>query len=360
VGGWIQQGVTFNPDSPVDGVNGPLATNDHSNAYQLNQAWLYFVRPTNTDGCGWDVGGRFDMVFGSDWRFGMTNGLEDKINGNGNEYGLVLPQMYIDVAYNDLTIRMGHFATFTSYEVVPAPLNFFYSHAYCMSGYFDPLLVTGVMTDYKLNDNWTILNGFHRGQLMFDDTNDKLNYLGGFKWACDCKRTTLSLMVDVGPEDPAGVQTRTSAFLVLTHRIDESLQYAMQYTYGQQEGVSTYTAGQNAEWYGICQWLTYTIDPKWSAGARLEWMRDDDGARVVGLGTILGSTAGSTLLPGFAGDFYDLSFGLNYRPNGNFLFRPEVRWDWYDGTTNLGGDLPFDDGNSNSQFTMAMDLIVTF
>ena len=39
---------------------------------------------------------------------------------------MILPQFYLEVAVNNLTVKLGHFATFTSYEVVPAPMNFFY------------------------------------------------------------------------------------------------------------------------------------------------------------------------------------------------------------------------------------------
>ena len=105
------------------------------------------------------------MVYGTDWRFGQCSGLENRIDDPNSFYGLILPQFYLEVAYNDLTVKMGHFATLTSLEVVPAPLNFFYSHSYLMAGYYDPLLVTGLQAEYKLNDNWTAIGGFNRGWL---------------------------------------------------------------------------------------------------------------------------------------------------------------------------------------------------
>ena len=33
----------------------------------------------------------------------------------------------------------------------------------------------------------------------------------------------------------------------------------------------------------------------------------------------------------FAGDFYDMTFGLNYHPNANVQIRPEIRYDWFIG-----------------------------
>ena len=52
MGGWVQQGITFNNLQPADRFNGPNPINDRDAEYQLNQAWLYFNRPTKTDGCG--------------------------------------------------------------------------------------------------------------------------------------------------------------------------------------------------------------------------------------------------------------------------------------------------------------------
>jgi hypothetical protein len=361
VGGWIQQGVTLNGDHPADGFNGPLCTNDFANEYQMNQAWLYFVKPTQTDGCGIDVGGRVDVVYGTDWRFGQSFGLETRIDSPNSSYGLILPQFYGEVAINDLTVKLGHFAAFTSYEVVPAPANFFYSHSYLMSGYFDPLLVTGLQGDYKVNDNWTAVAGFNRGWMMFEDPADTLNFLGGVKWTSDSKRSATSVMVDAGKQlnlFTGQSNDRTSFIAVFTHKLNEKLSYASQYTVGHEANGSGVVRGQDAEWYGTEQMLIYQINSKLSAAARYEWVRDDDGSRVFGIGAA--GVPGWNSLPGFAGEFSDLSLGLNYRPLANIVFRPEVRWDWYHGPANGQGNLPFDGSNKNEQFTVGMDLLWTF
>ncbi len=361
VGGWVQQGLTFNADNPRDRFNGPVTTNDQSQQYQLNQAWVYFVKPTKTDGCGFDIGGRVDVVYGSDWRFGMNQGLENRINGSDNLYGLILPQFYLELAFNDLTVKLGHFATMTSYEVVPAPANFFYSHSYLMAGYFDPLLVTGLQAEYKLGDNWTLIGGFNRGWMMFEDPAGDMNFLGGVKWVSDDKRTTLSSMVDAGSQVGfTGNNDRTSWINVFTYQLNECWNYAAQYTVGQELNGSTVNLGSTAHWYGTDQYLFYKLNPQWSTGLRYEWVRDEDGSRIAGIGNRPETTYGWLGKPGFTGSFHALSLGLNYRPHPNFVFRPEVRWDGYDGPTNLAKQLPFNDGSKCSQFTTAMDLIVTF
>jgi hypothetical protein len=364
-GGWLQQGVTFNGWNPADRFNGPITTNDRSDEYMLNQMWVYFVRPTKTDGDGFDIGGRVDVVYGEDWRFGQCVGLETRINSPSNFYGMVLPQFYLEVAYNNLTLKAGHFATLTSLELVPAPLNFFYSHSYLMSGYFDPLLVTGLQADYKLNNGWTVVGGFHRGWNLFENPfGDTLNFLGGLKWASEDKRSAVSVMVDAGPTATfTGFHDQTSVIMVFTHQFNERFFSGTQITVGGEPGGSAITPGDNDAWYGFEQLFTYNLNPKWSLGFRYEWIQDNEGSRIAGIGNVLGTNRGWAGKPGYAGSFSDLSLGLNYRPHPNFVLRPEIRWDWFNGPTNPNDPvypLPFGDGAHSSQFTTGLDLIVTF
>jgi hypothetical protein len=361
MGGWVQQGITYDAWNPTDRFNGPEYTNDRSGEYQLNQAWLYFVRPTKTDGCGWDIGGRVDVVYGTDWRFGQCAGLENRIDDPNSFYGLVLPQFYGEIAVNNLTVKMGHFATLTSLEVVPAPLNFFYSHSYLMGGYYDPLLVTGMQAEYKLNDNWTAISGFNDGWLQFEDPTNTLNFLGGVKWASTDKKSALSAMVISGPTMTfAGFHTVDNCIMVYTHAFSEKFTWGAQVTVGRENHGSLINPGHDDSWYGTEQLFSYKLNPKWAAALRYEWVQDNEGSRVAGIGNILGTGRGWTGAPGFAGALSDLSLGLNYRPNKNWVVRPEVRWDWYAGTRNVAQQLPFNSFNNSDQFTAAVDAIVTF
>ena len=64
-GGWIHGGATFNP-SPTHGFNGPVIFADQANRFQLNQFNLFLRRPVVSEGRVWDLGGRFDFMFGSE------------------------------------------------------------------------------------------------------------------------------------------------------------------------------------------------------------------------------------------------------------------------------------------------------
>ncbi len=198
LGGWLEQGITFN-DQGNDGFNGPVATNDMAGEYQMNQMWLYLHRPADTGGCGFAWGGHIDMIYGTDWRFGINHGLEDRINGfDYQSYGLVIPQAYLELAYNNLSVKLGHFAAILDYEAVPAVMNPFYSHSYSY-GYTVPQLVTGALADWKMTDQFSVQAGFHRGREMFEDFNDELEVMAGVKWVSADKGTSMPSRPGVKP-----------------------------------------------------------------------------------------------------------------------------------------------------------------
>jgi len=353
--GWVEQGLTFNSLSPTNRWNGPVFCNDRSNEYEMNQLWIGWERAVKTDGCGWDIGGRIDLTYGSDWRYGECYGLETNIDAPNHLYGFILPQFYLEVGYNDLTVKLGHYAASIGYEVVAAPGNFFYSHSYAL-GYSEPVLVTGVQADYKLNEYWNLIGGFHDGFNAFEDPNGALHFLGGMKWHNDEHKVSLSLMTDIGPQDAAADNQYVYA-LVFKKNFSEKLLYAFEQVFGGTENVSSTQPGGYAKWYGLDQYLIYTLNPCWSAGARVEFFRDQNGSRVAGVGN---ANYGWMAAPGFAGTFTEATLGLNWHPHPNFVVRPELRWDAYSGSTNLQGQLPFGDGTRSSQFLFATDLIFSF
>ena len=63
--------------------------------------------------------------------------------------------------------------------------------------------------------------------------------------------------------------------------------------------------GHTAYWYGVDQYLYYTINDCWKAGIRVEWFRDEDGTRV-GLNRLT-----NTNDPPYGRNFYSFSAGVN-------------------------------------------------
>ena len=370
--GWADAGVTANSRFNDSRYNGVTTFNDRHEG-MLNQFYAVMERTICTGGCGWDFGGRVDLLYGTDYIFTQALGLELDPDGspgwNGSPfYGLAMPQAYGEVGYGNLSTKIGHFYTPMGYESVMAPNNFFYSHAYTMQ-YGRPQTHTGALATYRLGPNASLIGGLVNGWDAFDRVSDPLAYIGGFTWNSG-DRLSLAFTVITGMEPTlvnslgAGDFTPRHMYsFVANYQINDCWTYVFQHDLGHQDDAAALVANDpaigvnpHAEWYGINQYLFRQINDCWSAGFRFEWFRDDDGVRVTGLRPDAGHPLFA--VPGrFAGDFYEMTAGLNWKPNNNIVVRPELRYDWYDGI-NLNGIEPFSDGNRDDQFLAAVDVIV--
>jgi hypothetical protein len=245
---------------------------------------------------------------------------------------------------------MGHFFTIIGYEVVQAPGNFFYTHAYTHQ-YGEPFTHTGMLGIYQLNDQLSVTAGLTRGWDNFDDTigKDSLGFLGGVNWTSCNEAVELAFAISASEEGPLNVNRTMYSMIGILHLTD-NLTYVIEHDYGQDvlPGVLM------AEWYGLNQYFFYQINPCWAAGLRVEWFRDHDGTRVTGVrptNTLAGAS--------FPGNFYEITAGLNWKPRENLIIRPEVRWDWYEASGAVA-PLPYDAGDQASQFLFAIDAIVTY
>jgi hypothetical protein len=163
-GGWINAGVTYSSNSSK--FNGPVTFGDRASELQVNQLYFYIQRAVNTEGGSWDFGGRFDFLYGTDAVFtqayGSPKGHWDlRLLNSDRFYDIALPQAYFEVFApfgNGITAKIGHFYTIIGNEVVPAPDNFFYSHAYTMQ-YGEPFTHTGVLLSYPFDQNWSVTGG---------------------------------------------------------------------------------------------------------------------------------------------------------------------------------------------------------
>ena len=348
VGGWVSSGIYGNAHGATD--NGPLAFNDVGDGYTLNQLWISADKATDTGGHGVDWGGHIDYIFGVDgpdtqafgdggWDFGWNT---------GRDYGSAIPQLYAEVAINDLTIKGGRFYTIIGWEVVQAPDNFFYSHAYTMY-YAEPFTHTGFLASYALNDAVTVHGGWTAGwDSGWENLNGASTFLGGVALTLS-ESASLSWACTAGSQGNAGGVSLGDIYMnsiVFEYAFTDNLTYIFQHDLGAVSGLGVVPS----QWYGINQYIQYQINERWAAGMRVEWFRDDDGQRV-----FINDVTGI----GNAGNYYGLTWGLNYKPHANVIVRPEIRYDWYDGNFASGAQ-PFNNGADDEQFSGGFDFIVTF
>jgi putative OmpL-like beta-barrel porin-2 len=353
VGGWANAGITYASHSNDNGNNGviPFGT-DRVNEFQLNQTYLFIEKAVNTEGSGWDFGGRVDFMFGTDAPSTQAGGWDNQILGSSgnksfNQYDVAFPQAYAEIYApigNGLTLKAGHFYTIIGYEVVTSPDNFFYSHAFTMN-YGEPFTHTGVLATYQINDNWSVTGGAVDGWDNFRNNGGDWSFLGGVNWSSDDEATWLAVSLITGENgDDSVAQNTTMYSIVFGHDFSDKLHYVFQHDFGViEDGAAT---GDDSDWYGINQYLTYDINDQLSAGLRAEWFSDraTDGA------------GGSRLGQNFNANYYAVTAGVNYSPVEWLKFRPEVRYDWAD--TNGAGTVF--GGNKNDQVQVAMDFILTF
>ena len=359
--GHIASGATANADNPNSRYNGPMTFNDREGEYMLNQAVLSFGRDVDNCGMGWDWGGRMDLLYGTDYIFTQAVGLETQPDGtnawNGSKmYGLAMPQAYLDFAYNDLSLRLGHFYTIMGYEGVSATSNFFYSHAYTMQ-YGEPFTHTGGLFSYQWSDSIAFTGGLVNGWDKFDATTDKLAFLGGMTYTPYHGRYTVSSSLIIGEEDgAAGVtEERRGVSFVFDYQVTDRVNYVLQHDNFTEEVIP----GVTNEWYGINNYLFYQYTDCLSFGIRAEWFRDDDGARLMGTHlreTLTARPAVDPVMANWAGNYYNVTIGANWKRGSNITIRPELRWDWSDGTVAQ----PYDGGTKDSMFTAAVDGVFVF
>ncbi len=336
VDGWFEFGIGGNPRANrQNGNNTPVTFNDQTNEVTGNELYTYIERAVNTEGDSWDIGFRADLLYGTDARFTKTSNFDSRWLSNG-EYTLSMPQWYAEVfapVGNGLTTKVGHFYTIIGYEVVTAPDNFFFSHAYTMQ-YGEPFTHSGFLSTYTVNDNISISAGVVSGWDALFDT--PANFLGGASYTTDDGNTSLYVSLITGDATNANKHNRTMYSVVLTHDFLENFHYVLQHDFGIEQRINA--TGGAARWYGINQYLTYDITDTLGAGMRFEWFRDEHGVRV-GFGS---------------NSYYAITGGVNWTPLSWLKLRPEIRYDWA-----TAGNA-YDGGRLGDQLLLSMDAIIQF
>lgn len=356
--GWIDAGFIGNMSDPGSKFNGPYNGVDRSNEVMLNQ--FYLIGQRALPQYGWGLGGRVDVLYGEDFWLAESTGFERYQTGaerwNPEYYGVAFPQAYVDFGNQDLSLQVGHFYSIMGYEGMMAPDNFFYSKSYSYQ-FAGPFQHWGGQVNYNLNESWSVQLGLVNGWDALDRVSDDVSFIGKIKYEGPTGIWS-SLAVLTGKEynNQANLNLARNDFenrtryswlvgLPLTCRME----YVFHHWLGaQQDGALD---GGAAYWYGIDQYLYYSINNCWKAGARFEWFRDEDGTRV-GLNRPSNPNNGP-----YVGDFYSLALGLNWKPRTNLMVRPEIRYDWYDGDAVVD---PFDDGADSSQLMLGIDAILFY
>ena len=318
----------------TEGANGfgTGLMNSYPNNLQLHQQWAYLEKVVNTGGSGVDWGFRVDYVYGTDapdtqafggqlddWDFGWWYGPD------GNGYGSAIPQAYAEVG------------TVMGYEAVPATGNFFYSHSF--EFYIsEPFTHTGVLLDYALADDVTVVGGWTAGWDTGFTNNGGSCFIGGLRLQLT-DNAALSYMTswgDAGFDDQFGNPgSDTNGYfhtILFTWDVSDNWTYVMQSNLIDNDLL----LGSNKDAISWNNYLFYTINDCWKVGTRFEYFKDP---RIP-----VRQTGGDAV-----NEVYDFTVGLNYKPMANVVVRPELRWD----------DFHRDSGLQDT-FLFGIDTVITY
>ncbi len=213
-----------------------------------------------------------------------------------------------------------------------------------MFGFAIPFTQTGILASYNLTDQWSITGGITRGwDQAFDDNNDAIDFLGQVKFA-PSKDQSFILNVSIGPQRANNTSDyRYLLDFVYNTALSDQLSVAVNADFGWEQNAAI--DGEDAKWWGIAGYGSYklTSDGMFTLNGRLEWFRDDGGAR--------------TGLDGL--NLYEATVGVAIKPLpkdrfGQYLqIRPELRFD-------LSNDDVFNDFTDDNQLTFGVDLLYAY
>ena len=404
---WLSAGASL-PSHSSDGTEAIARFPDTYDKFLMNQLYFTIGRSVNKRGNSIDIGGRLDLLYGSDYYFTSALGLETKTvapNGNaiwdldpkkaaaswnssdgtrnaGNAalYGLSMPQLYGEFFLPlglGTTVKAGHFYSMMGHESAMSPENFFYSHTWTMT-HGEPVTFTGVVVSQQLTQRLTGIIGYTSGWDVWKNPRGTGSVITGFKWNSNDRNTELAFTVHTGNSradvnSPYRDGERTNYSLVYSRQLAPRWKWVLQHDLGFENNVneafdrrvpgdpkSNFVDGR---WASLTNYLYYTFNEKWSVGGRFEWFQDTHGSRIAPFYPY----ENLVQRPGFSSwtsgqNYYNMTLGLNWKPRHYITLRPEIRWDWSDVERNLYNQSVgmFGDFSSKSLCTVALEGYVKF
>ena len=338
--GHFEGSFTHNFDNPAQDLNLGRVFDLKNDRPTINQIDFNIERPVDLAAHQWDVGGRVELLYGSDARFIHSHGLLDNYDFfHGPEYQFDLPQAYIDVAVpvgNGLRVRAGKFLFF---KQIDPNASVFYSHSFSFGAAL-PFTLTGITGYYPITDQVNVEGGISRGwDQSVDDNNGAIDALFRVRDNVN-DQLSLALAAIIGPElDHDNRHYREAVDFTVNYAATERWTFLLDMVLGTQARPSSVG---DANWYGVSGYAIYQINEYLAAALRLEWYRDEEGFTTALKQTLYEATIGVTITP------------FPHDPIGqNFKLRPELRGDY--STRRF-----FDGLSRHDQWTIALDAIFNF
>ena len=366
ISGWIDGGITFNPDTPRDNQNFGRLFDDRANEPLLNQAVINFERVLAAQPGEFDWGFKAQFMFGSDARYIHSLGLLDSVMKT-SLYQPDIVEAYVSLHLSLLTergvdVKLGKWVTLEGAETIDPRTNVFYSHTYIFD-FGIPFNHTGALFTVHTTNWLDLMAGVTRGvNTSVEDNNDSPAFDGGVGLNLNEGKLVVSASTHIGPETPNNNSAlRYLNDITVTWKIRNKLTSITDMNYARDDLA-------NADGFGVAQYFTYAITDKVTAKIRGEIWRDDKGFFVAQFADphdpVRALDGEATIDPRTIGGgrttYGALTVGLDIKPAvpkplTGLTIRPELRVDH-----SLNGTRSFNDSKDQTLFTAAVDAIITF
>jgi hypothetical protein len=365
--GWIEGGLTGNPDAPVDSHNFGHLFTDRANEPLLNQVVITGERALDPNATGFDWGFKVQFMYGSDARYIHSLGLMDLTTNERvqPDFPEVYASAHIPIpATGGLDLKLGKFVTLEGAETIDPRTNVFYSHSYIFN-FGIPFNNTGFQSVLHVNKNLDLYAGINRGvNTSIQDNNHSIAFEGGIGLnLLDGNLTTLAV-THVGPETPHNNHDwRYLNDITTIWKITKNFTSITDLNL-------IYDAGVDAYGYGGAQYFTYAVNDWLQLGVRGEIWRDDKGFYVAQFranNDFIHIERGDNIpfdpsnLGGGETTYFAITGGVTIKPPmpkplAGLLIRPEVRYD----RSLTDRFKPFEQNTSRDQWTIGFDAILEF
>ncbi|MDR2755741.1 MAG: porin [Planctomycetaceae bacterium] len=366
--GWVQAGVYTNSRGntvtrtkgansngrsvtqlELQSGNGNLFSTVQSTDFLVNQVWLGVKK--DADGThGLDWGFAAEGYFGPEaWIAQSWGDANFDYGWQDGDYYTAIPQLYAQLAYGNLSVKLGKFETILGFESLRAPDFFFFSHSYIFL--LEPYSHSGAFFQYTPGNKWSFGAAYTTGtDTSIENAYDDHGFIGTISYQLSNK-LNLSYAVmynhngygayvsETSDPNNTGLNryglSGTNVYLhtvAANYSISDKWNYSLQWNYND---VKTREDGSHTFAYGIANYLTYQFNDHWGIGFRAEWAKN---------------------ILGYETDISEYTFGVNWKPYSNISIRPELRYDYSANKI----EKPFNNGLNRDQFSGGITGIVSF
>jgi len=379
--GAIETGLSLNPAYPIDGLNFGQLFTDKANRPLFNQGVLTFQRPIDPTLTDYDLGFKFQFMYGTDARYTHFLGeLDYAINATA-QVDIVEAYLNLHTPWlfaGGIDIKGGQFVTYEGAEVIYAPDNLLYSHSYIFN-FGIPLAHTGIMTTSHVAPWLDIYAGVTSGVntglgYRVGDNNGAAAFHGGVGLNLFDGALTVLGTTHIGAENPStpdifalcgcnpNKELRFLNDITVIWKATDRLTFISDLNYIKDNAF-------NATGYGMAQYAAYAINDWLKIVGRAEIWRDQNNFFVAAypgrfdFANIQWGFPNTAVFAPAPTTYLELTAGLNITPQlpdglpfvKSLIIRPEFRYD-----RSLNGTTPFNAGTAHSQVTLGGDLIVKF